>query len=666
MHAQLFKKITFLFFNLCLIGGISYSSVSAQGILPGETGDQPKDRGTSITTIVPDIIAPSQPALIAPLNSSSHASSPTFIWTASTDNVGVVEYVFILDGQVFQTLPTIAQVTQDYVLEYDAITEQYSVIFLKTIPDGNHSWNVVAKDLAGNATSSVIWGFLLDTTPPIFVVETIDSILVNISAQDSSTVPNQAIQLRFNEPEIKGFGEINSGIELKVYREKNKQDLFGTYTGTIDGNGRFSLKTGVIPRGVTLYLNFVITDALGWKSYINDVPIILPETQVVELTPEITIPILPPQEAIELVRWEFQLFVYSSFIQPIAEVVEEIKEVVTEPIKPIIKPIEELMPELLESVVLEATPIRDSRYNTIVDTTPKPTNWWGLLALVGILALPVTKLMILSWRNRKNLTLSLFFSAFHVVGLAPKKPLQLALIIEADSLKPMSGVLVEVWYEKDKRKMSFFSDQEGRILINDRERQVLSDCRLVCWNNHEAMELAKRNELQKKIDCYQGEVINIKDVITAGGLVVRVKSWTKNGLIEKVLTVSNYPWLAIFATILITIFQPSYFNVIFCSLAGVLWVLKVVINYLRSADFVGYYRTGRMSERFLYRVHPLGANASVRATNHKGEGKIIISSQTTTLIGLNQNNFYSESLVIHAKNRPSDAQIPLLFMRGQD
>jgi hypothetical protein len=229
---------------------------------------------TTVTASVPDIVPPSVPFLIAPEDESLlNTGTPTFIWQESTDNVGVSHYQLWLDGNLhFDNIPTTNTSNAFYDLTYNSLTGQYSLTPKVKIADGLHTWRIVAFDAAGNNATSVTWEFTIDTQAPAFVIKTIGPLETNISAQDTSTVPSDPIELEDNEPIFTGTGEANSSVKVTVQIPGQSNQ---TIEFNIDGSGNWSFQLGILPRDEEIRLDFVITDKAGNISVLTNLKILI-------------------------------------------------------------------------------------------------------------------------------------------------------------------------------------------------------------------------------------------------------------------------------------------------------------------------------------------------------------------------------------------------------
>jgi hypothetical protein len=307
------------------------------GIGSGETAaTNPKNREASITATVPDTQAPGAPILIAPENNSNHRSSPAFSWFLSSDNVGVTKYQLTLDGTtLFSNIPVVTSETAEFTLTYSGTTQSYQLVPKSGLATGTHTWKITALDARGNATSSTTWTFYLDTLAPTFIITTVDTTTAAISAQDIDTIPTEAIKLTHNEPTLSGTGEGGSSVILTVtWGEHTVEVLF-----TISSDGTWETQLPLLPRDTTVFLSFLITDAVGNISILEKVPVLLP-SQVVGIpgTPGLELPIPGnPRELLlnlgENLSQNFPLSLLDRFPtpEPIATIVKHTKNV-TQPI----------------------------------------------------------------------------------------------------------------------------------------------------------------------------------------------------------------------------------------------------------------------------------------------------------------------------------------------
>lgn len=229
----------------------------------------------SITATIPDTQAPSVPILIAPTDGALLSdSTPTFQWYESTDNLSLSHYVFYLDGNAsYGNIPLLATENSNYTLTYDSLNGIYSLTPKNALSDANHTWRVAAVDYANLSSSSDTWDFQIDTLTPSFILTKIGDVDTSISAANSSSVPDSPVLIfqndaTANEPTLLATGEANSTVKLTV---TIPGDAVQTFTTTINAEGFYELKLGILPRDTDIRLDFVITDLAGHVSVLEGV-----------------------------------------------------------------------------------------------------------------------------------------------------------------------------------------------------------------------------------------------------------------------------------------------------------------------------------------------------------------------------------------------------------
>lgn len=283
MHLRLptlHRTFLFIFTVLLSVCAITtnYATVFAQvgGVAPGETlQTNPKPRETQVSAFVPDNGPPTTPILIAPENNSViRVSKPYLVWKAATDPGGISKYDVYVDGVIlFPAVPTYSVDTNLYTLIYDPVTMYYTLMPKYVINDGTHTWKVVAFDNLENTSTSVTWTFTIDTTAPYLILTDIGATPVSVSSQDISTVPTTPIVVSSTNPLLKGVGEALANVDLIVRFENSTQTQ--SYFFSIDENGTWELQLSNMPTNTIIYLDFVITDALGNISMLKNVPFII-------------------------------------------------------------------------------------------------------------------------------------------------------------------------------------------------------------------------------------------------------------------------------------------------------------------------------------------------------------------------------------------------------
>ncbi|MEA2056497.1 MAG: carboxypeptidase regulatory-like domain-containing protein [Patescibacteria group bacterium] len=271
-------------FTLFVLGFLLIATTLVQA----QTYPDPIENTDTVSATMPDIVDPSTPILISPENGDLlSTNTPQFIWQECTDNVAVSHYQLYLDGELaINNISSTGSFTL-YDLSYSAITGYYTLDLNYTLSQGSHTWKIVAADTSDNTADSATWTFEIDSVAPTFVISSIGSETVSISAQDSSSVPSTTITLSDNEPTIVATGEAGATVNLEIVIP-DEDNL--SSSEDIDINGDWSHQLPILTRDVTIILNFIITDEALHVSAIEGVPILI-EGQVI-------IPYTPPKELV--------------------------------------------------------------------------------------------------------------------------------------------------------------------------------------------------------------------------------------------------------------------------------------------------------------------------------------------------------------------------------
>lgn len=278
-----------LFFLVLLTASLWFNNLQSvhvfaqvPGIDPGETNDQPKTRSSVVTASVPDIVPPSVPILIAPINTAVLTNNQvSFVFEGSTDNVGVDHYQFWLDGQLlFANLNPLGEITTQYSLT--VVGNTFTLLPTLVQTDGDHTWRVVAVDAANNQTTSATWQFSVDSQAPTFLITSIDGQVYSISAQDLLTIPSAAIPVASAEPILSGLGESNSTGVVSVTISGQAAQLI---TFSLSSTGTWQIQLPSLPYDTTVTLNFTITDPAGNVSVLSDLKLIRPSSPSATPTP---------------------------------------------------------------------------------------------------------------------------------------------------------------------------------------------------------------------------------------------------------------------------------------------------------------------------------------------------------------------------------------------
>lgn len=347
------------------------AAIDDTGIDTDETiSTNPKSREVTVTATVPDNTPPTAPILIHPANGELLSSGYiTFIWEPSTDDSGISHYYFYLDGNTpFGSLPTTNQETAEYNYFITDNGTRYNLTFKQAIPDGLHTWKVRAFDNTGQNTDSATWSFTIDSAPPSLVVNQIGEKTVAIWAQDSSTVPTSPITIFSNPPILAGITEAGATVTISV---SIPGQPVVQMTTTANSTGGFSFTLPLLPINVTITVQVVAVDAIGNRSVIDGIPIMVIRRVIPLPSPLPPFPIIPPEEIREV-----------------------IKEIIKEKVQPFV-------PE----------PIVD-----IVDTVSPFSN-----SLIGLL-IPLLRLIAVLWLTGAalwNISLRILMRALHRIGLLP-------------------------------------------------------------------------------------------------------------------------------------------------------------------------------------------------------------------------------------------------------
>ncbi|HYD34820.1 MAG TPA: Ig-like domain-containing protein [Vitreimonas sp.] len=277
--------LLFVFFSVFfgLGSGFLGFSVQAQdgGIGPGEDFlTNPKIREVNVTATVPDNLPPTAPVLISPNNNSYVTiNKPSFVWQASSDDNGISHYKMSLDGvDYIDNIPTTATDNATYTLTYNAVSDEYTLTPKTGLSEGTHTWKIRGTDTLGNGSDSATWTFTIDTQAPAFVITQLGTATTSISSQDISTIPSTPLELSANEPLLVGTGEANSSVQLTV---SIPDDPTQNFSFSITGSSTWEQQLGILPRDVTILLDFVITDLAGNVSILSNVPFTIPSPVII-------------------------------------------------------------------------------------------------------------------------------------------------------------------------------------------------------------------------------------------------------------------------------------------------------------------------------------------------------------------------------------------------
>lgn len=537
----------------------------------------------AVSASVPDTTEPSTPILIAPADGSTLTdSTPTFIWTAATDTVGVTSYTFYLDGVVHTSLiPTSNTETGAFILTYDSLLDQYSLTHKSSIGDGSHTWKIVALDAVGNESSSATWSLRIDSQAPTFVITDVGDQETSISAQDISTIPDDPVELDDNEPELSGTGEANSSVRLQLHREDNGE-LFEEYNVTIDGDGNWSVELDTLERGVVYLMTFQITDQAGLLSVLEDVPLRIKSAAIVITIPDEVLPIEGPIIIpIDVIP-----------VESISRVVRIIQVTIKSAVQDLV---EVLLPGTLRVSYANAT--------QTTKTFLSPLWYTHLMVLLFLLLLPLSKFVILSLPfghdYSANVALAVLLA---VLGYPDKK--RDSLVIAADSLQkvPFAAVMISrVLREGEtagKTERLMMSDQNGYLppLLGEPGSYILR----VSIDKEDIQYAKNRPAHLEQEDWYQGGELWLEKEASKHTLVIpllvsleQTRTRFKNWLLQR--PIGSLTLLICAAFILMI--TPTIGNFITLSVFGIFWLIKSWKSY-RTNYLATFYSVNKLELPF--------------------------------------------------------------------
>ncbi len=383
----------FLTLTVCLTVLVGTIFAQEGGLLPGETLNQSKERPVTVSATVADREPPPTAILLSPGNEQHISTSrPGFRWQYSGDTSQINKQQLYIDGVLFQdNLPFSSTNPNEYELEYQSGTGIFALTHATSLADGEHTWKIKAYDSEGNSSESATWTFIIDTVSSVFAVTKIVDITTSIWAQDVSTVPKDAIEIPTRNPILTGKGEAGADVVLTVRLPSGETE---TYLFTINEMGHWNVQLFDLPRGEIIYLDFMITDAVGHISTLIDLPLIV---EIITIAiPGITNPIeiiIPP--ALEPI------------LEPILKPVQIVEKITY-------NPLDLPLPSSLQTT---------SQALPLVFQTPTRNFLKILLSWIGLIlisSIPFAKITILLTRFGRQLSLQLFAEILRAIGLLPR------------------------------------------------------------------------------------------------------------------------------------------------------------------------------------------------------------------------------------------------------
>lgn len=378
----------------------------------------------TVTATIPDNNPPSTPILISPSNGAELTdSTPEFIWAETTDDRQMNSYQLYLDGSLlYDNIPLTATDNSSYTLTYDSETGYYHLTPKSSIGDGSHTWKIRAVDVLDSYAESVTWSFTIDTQSPVFIITHIGvststsssteyELDPHISSQDFDSLPFEPLEFIENELLLIGTGEANSTVELTA---TIPGDPTQTFDFSIDSDGNWQQQLGILPRGVIITLDFVVTDEVGHITILENIEIYLTPLEIVVsplfTTPtpttlpsgEITTPSLEEEQKVSTASGVL-ILPYLPPKELIHEIIQELEEKIPQPLS-----------TLTASVATETRRLLARGYTWL-------SPW---LALILALTLPITTLLLVSSKFAAPLSPRTLKKVAQALGLFPGGPAQ--------------------------------------------------------------------------------------------------------------------------------------------------------------------------------------------------------------------------------------------------
>ncbi len=585
------------------------------------------DAGTDVEAEVPDVVPPSAPVLIAPADTSFHASLPPFVWEAATDNVAVTGYIFTVSGQaVFNDLPTTSGSGTGYSLDVSGNTFTLTVDPL-LIASGTHTWKITAFDAAGNQTDSTTWTFTLDGSGPAFVVNEIDAEEdLGIDAHDPSTVPDEddPIEIDRQHADISGTGEPGATFTIVVCETAtcdDEDDIIDTIIGVVNPDGTWEAELPSLPRGVTVFLDITIDDGFGNTSQIDNIPVKL-KKKTAEPLPGWTITLIPPEEIgeeiiQEVVRW---------FEGTLIPIIEEVTEPITEPIEEVIEEVEEVVEEVTRPVREEISQAYQQGTASLAQASEQhstvlaPVLYAHLMALVALLLPPFLKTLITAIKTANDLSLGLLGQILLAVGFWPDIRPKCGLVVRREDFTPLAGVTVEFYDPKTGDLIAkVVTDELGYVPTP----KNCSEARLKLRWGKQNLSTPPRIGSVNTLDSYDNDVLNFDSITAMGGVAIPINGLKRNPIVTKLLSKPKYPFISILMAVIITVITPTIGNLSVSMIATLLW-----------AVFFGKRNNPKVSASVYYKTLTYADEAIIRVGNAQHPGLYATANSKDDVVAL--------------------------------
>ncbi len=546
-HLSLLFLLIFCFFQIYFA-----ASIASWSILVSAQGTDPIEEVANITAEMPDVVAPSTPILIAPENNSLLTdNAPEFIWTHCTDNVGVSYYQFYLDGDIkFDNIPLINTDNSNYTLILDPLTGYYHLTPKISFSDGSHTWKIMVFDEAGNFAESVTWTFTIDSTAPTFVITQIGEVLTSISAQDTSTIPNEPIELEDNEPLLIGTGEANSDVTITIQIPDSPD---ASYNFAINSIGDWEYQMGILPRDIIITLNFLIRDQAGNISVLEGVQIIIP-TPTIIIPPE---PTTPPTSITLAPGSPTPTPALPQIVIPLIP----IKEIIYEIIKkiPLIADIIKAIPKPISKIIKNLAPVANIIVSSLV---------------------PIISTVAIASQFGGQLSFNLLTKILQALGLLPAGKPQ-GLVFDSETNKGIPFAILTLSRVND--RLDFIINE--KIITNDKGlyrsiKLPTGKYRLSVRHQKYLFPTQKKRPLHLGIkDFYRGEIFNINNEQKPEFLLVPMDKTSKQNKIYS-QNINFRLFLARLARFSSALLIPLFlFSLLVVSFYPTIWNWAMVILY---------------------------------------------------------------------------------------
>lgn len=244
---------------------------------------------TGSATVKATVLDPSEgpPILNLPASGSAISTArPTFSWSRPNPQpvYPLHHYDLYIDGSTFAGGISDSLTFQDYYFYTATASAGTFYITMKTdMTQGNHTWKVVAFNIAGSSASSETRTLYIDSIPPYIGITKVDTTTLSWITTDPTTIPSSQrrhLTITTTSPIIKGTVEQNSNIKYVLICPQNISNCSGQTFQENNTTGNWSHTfTGIIA-GITYTVQVSATDAAGNSTFFPDFYITYPTTTI--------------------------------------------------------------------------------------------------------------------------------------------------------------------------------------------------------------------------------------------------------------------------------------------------------------------------------------------------------------------------------------------------